>query len=124
MEQKRLKVGMIGVGDITFLHFPAYKDFEGAELHTLCDLNETLLRKRAAEWGVKRITTDRHGTIRLYYNTQNDLRNAATEHTAKWARDTWPHLLLNQTFDTLPRLRDIRRLDLRLDFQVHQLRRL
>jgi hypothetical protein len=73
---------------------------------------------------VKRITTDRHGTIRLYYNTQNDIRNAATEHTAKWARDTWPHLLLNQTFDTLPRLRDIGRLDLRLDFQVHQLRRL
>ena len=73
---------------------------------------------------VKRITTDRQGTIRLYYNTQNDIRNAATAHTAKWARDTWPHLLLNQTFDTLPRLRDIDRLDLTLDFQVHQIRRL
>jgi hypothetical protein len=73
---------------------------------------------------VKRITTNRQGTIRLYYHTQNDIRNAATEHTAKWARDTWPHLLLNQTFDTLPRLRDIERLDLRVEFQVHQLRRL
>jgi hypothetical protein len=73
---------------------------------------------------VKRVTTDRKGTCRLYYNTQNDIRNAATEHTSKWARDTWPHLLLNQSFDTLPKLRDIDRLDLRLDYNVHQIRRL
>jgi hypothetical protein len=73
---------------------------------------------------VKRITTDRRGSIRLYYNTQNEIRNAATEHSAKWARDTWPHLLLNQTFDTLPRLQDMERMDLKLDFCVHQIRRL
>jgi len=73
---------------------------------------------------VKRITTDRRGTIRMFYNTQNDIRNAATAHTARWARDTWPHLLLNQSFDTLPRLREIQRLDLSLDFQIHEIRRL
>ena len=43
---------------------------------------------------VKRITSDRHGTLRLHYNSQNEIRNAATAHTAQWARDTWPHLLV------------------------------
>lgn len=73
---------------------------------------------------VKRVTTNRDGTCRLYYNTQNDIRNAATEHTSKWVRDTWPHLLLNQSFDTLPKLRDIERLDLRFDYKIHESRRL
>jgi predicted dehydrogenase len=54
----RLKAAMIGVGDITFLHYPAYKDFEGAELYKLCDLDEALLARRSVEWGVERTTTD------------------------------------------------------------------
>jgi len=73
---------------------------------------------------VKRVTTDRKGTCRLYYNTQNDIRNAATEHTSKWARDTWPHLLLNQSFDALPRLRSLQRLDLSFDYRIYESRRL
>ncbi len=49
---------MIGVGDITMLHAPAYRDFAGAELAALCDRNEVLLARRAAEWGVSRTATD------------------------------------------------------------------
>lgn len=58
MGDKPLKVAMIGVGDITFLHYPAYKDFEHAELHTLCDLDEKLLARRSREWNVERTTTN------------------------------------------------------------------
>jgi len=54
----KLKVGMIGVGDITMLHRPAYVDFSHAELVALCDLDEALLKKRSAEWGVARTTTN------------------------------------------------------------------
>lgn len=73
---------------------------------------------------VKRITSDRHGVIRVYYNSRNEIRNAATEQSAKWARDNWPHLLLNQTFKDLPRLRDYERLDLGLSYTVPKLSRL
>ncbi|MHB8898171.1 MAG: hypothetical protein ACYC6Y_05450 [Thermoguttaceae bacterium] len=73
---------------------------------------------------VKRVTTDRRGTIRLHYNSQNEIRNAATAHTAQWARDTWPHFLLNQRFETPVALADYRRLDFTVTFQVDEMKRL
>jgi predicted dehydrogenase len=64
MAQKRLKVAMIGVGDITTLHFEAYRDFPHAVLTALCDANPELLQQRAAEWGVSRTTADYHDFLR------------------------------------------------------------
>jgi predicted dehydrogenase len=58
MGDRRLRVAMIGVGDITMLHVPAYKDFDLAELALLCDVDPALLERRRAEWGVARTTTD------------------------------------------------------------------
>jgi predicted dehydrogenase len=58
MEKRKLKVGMIGVGDITPLHFNGYQGCDFAEVHRICDLNEALLRSRSREWGVERATTD------------------------------------------------------------------
>ena len=49
---------MIGVGDITFLHFEAYRGLDLARVVALCDLDRDLLARRAAEWGVARTTTD------------------------------------------------------------------
>jgi predicted dehydrogenase len=57
-QHERLKVAMIGVGDITDLHHPAYVDFDLAELYMLCDTNPEQLEGRAKQWGVHRITTD------------------------------------------------------------------
>jgi len=59
----KLKVGMIGVGDITSLHRPAYVDFEHAELVALCDVDPERLARRSAEWGVARTTTDHHALL-------------------------------------------------------------
>ena len=73
---------------------------------------------------VKRITTDRHGTLRLFYNSQNEIRNAATAHTAKWARDTWPHLLVNQRFEKPIAVSEYERLDFGASFQVDRMERL
>ncbi len=58
MEKNRLKVGMIGAGDITFLHYNGYRNFPHAELYKLCDLSEKLLEKRSREWGVRHVTTN------------------------------------------------------------------
>lgn len=67
---------------------------------------------------VKQVTSDRQGTLRVYYNSQNEIRNAANAHTARWARDTWPHMLVLQTFRDLPRLADFERIDLKLAFEM------
>jgi len=60
MSTKPLRVGMIGVGDITMLHRPAYADFPHAELAALCDVDQAMLERRRAEWGVQRLVTDYH----------------------------------------------------------------
>ncbi len=73
---------------------------------------------------VKRITSDRHGTLRIHYNSQNEIRNAATAHTAERARDTWPHLLVNQRFDSAIAIADHTRLDFKVSFQVDEMKRL
>ena len=54
---------------------------------------------------VKRISSDRHGTLRMYYNTQNEIRNAAVAYSSQWANDTWMHCLLVQRFLDQPRRR-------------------
>lgn len=73
---------------------------------------------------VKRVTTDRQGTLRLYYNSQNEIRNAAVGHSAKWARDTWPHFLVNQRMKEPVRLSEFESLDFEVTFEVDQMRKL
>lgn len=70
---------------------------------------------------VKRITTDRQGHLRILYNSQNEIRNAAIGHSARWARDTWPHLLVNQRFDDPIALADFERLDFTVSYQVNRM---
>jgi hypothetical protein len=73
---------------------------------------------------VKRITSNRKDSIRVYYNSQNDLRNVATNYIPKFARDTWPHLLLNQVVKNQPKMADFERIDLSFDFKVGRLKQL
>ena len=56
----KLRVGFIGVGRITDLHYLGYKDNPNAELYVLCDTDETLLQQRVREWGVGKAYTDYH----------------------------------------------------------------
>jgi hypothetical protein len=73
---------------------------------------------------VKRVTTNRKGRLRLYYNSKHEIRNAATAHSKKWARDTWPHFLLNQRLTEPIRLSEFDRLDFRVSFQVDRMNKL
>lgn len=73
---------------------------------------------------VKRITTDRKGNLTVYYNSQNEIRNAAIAHSARWAKDTWPHLLVNQRFlEPIP-LADFERLDFTVTYRVDLIEKL
>ncbi len=55
---EKLRMGMIGTGAITELHWLGYKDNPKAELCAIADVDEELVKKRAAEWGVKKAYTD------------------------------------------------------------------
>jgi len=54
----RLRVGFIGTGNISRLHRLGYVDNPRAELHAICDVDQTLLERRAQEWGVKKAYGD------------------------------------------------------------------
>ena len=73
---------------------------------------------------VKRVTTDRKGALTVYYNSQNEIRNKAIDHSAKWARDTWPHMLVNQRFHDPIALADYETLDFGVTYQVDQMEKL
>ena len=54
----KVRVGMIGAGRITDLHYPAYKDYPKAELVTVCANTPATAKKRQAEWKTRKWTTD------------------------------------------------------------------
>lgn len=55
---EKIRVGLIGVGNIARLHQLGYSDNSKAELYAVCDIDETLLQQRAKEWGVEKAYTD------------------------------------------------------------------
>jgi predicted dehydrogenase len=55
---ERIRVGLIGVGNIARLHQLGYKDNPNAELYAVCDIDEKLLQQRASEWEVQKAYTD------------------------------------------------------------------
>jgi len=56
----KVRVGMIGAGRITDLHYPAYRHYDKAELVWICDQCAETAKKRAAQWQVPKWTTDIH----------------------------------------------------------------
>ena len=71
------KVGMIGVGDITPLHFEAYRGFDLATVAMICDLDTSLLERRKEEYGVPESTTDYRA---LLSNPEIDIVEVNTPH--------------------------------------------
>ena len=58
MEQKKLKVAVIGVGGISEVHINGYKQLPNVELYAFCDINEETLKKKGERHGVTRLYTD------------------------------------------------------------------
>lgn len=55
---KKIKVGIIGAGSISEMHFEAYKANENVEIVAVCDLNEQRAKKKAAYYGADKYYTD------------------------------------------------------------------
>lgn len=55
---KKLKIAVIGCGNIAMSHLTAYKSNPNVEIYALCDLNEEILADRAQKFDVSRTFTD------------------------------------------------------------------
>jgi len=53
-----IKIGIIGTGVISQLHLQAYEKIAGAEVIALCDLDESMLRKKAENWNINKTYAD------------------------------------------------------------------
>lgn len=68
--------------------------------------------------------SDRHGSLLIYGNTKNEIRNVATDNSSKWAYDTWPHYLVGQNFKQLIDLGRFTGLKFSADVDVPTVKRL
>ncbi|MCL1793785.1 MAG: Gfo/Idh/MocA family oxidoreductase [Oscillospiraceae bacterium] len=55
---KKLKVGVIGLGCISYAHIPAYQNNPDAELHAICDKSENWLDYRAKQLKISHAYTN------------------------------------------------------------------
>lgn len=55
---KKLRIGLIGAGNIAKTHLAAYKNVENAEIVAICDINPEVLKKTAEEFGITKTYTD------------------------------------------------------------------
>ncbi|WP_189019704.1 Gfo/Idh/MocA family protein [Paenibacillus marchantiophytorum] len=56
----KLKIGVIGAGSISDMHFESYSKQADAQLVAVCDLNRTRAEEKAAKYGIAQIYTDYH----------------------------------------------------------------
>ena len=56
--EKKLKVGVIGVGNIAGAHIDAYRKNPNVELYAFCDINEKRLASMGEKYEVERLYTD------------------------------------------------------------------
>lgn len=54
LNMNNLRVGLIGVGNMSVMHYNSYKKLPGVEVTAICSRSENTLRKRTDEWGVKK----------------------------------------------------------------------
>ena len=45
---KKVKMGLVGLGRISDLHFPAYHQYDQAEIAMVCDANEQVPKQEAS----------------------------------------------------------------------------
>ena len=55
---KKLRIGLIGAGNIARVHLEAYKNVENAEIVALCDINPEILAETAKMFGIEKTYTD------------------------------------------------------------------
>ena len=59
----RVRLGVVGVGNIASLNVPGYLEHDRCDVVALCDPREDVLDRRARQWGVPRRYTDLAGML-------------------------------------------------------------
>lgn len=91
LQDHRLVVNSTVVqNDESKLRIEQYNDYLHMTYPELYPESEPLL--------VKSVESNRNGKIVFSYNSYNDISNSAYATSAQFAEDTWPHLLLHQSF--------------------------
>jgi predicted dehydrogenase len=62
---KKIKVGIIGTGNISTHHTAGYKALENVELYAACDINEQRVNEYAQKYGYKHVFTDYNEMLKL-----------------------------------------------------------
>src|ERR1700675_2251201 len=55
---ERVRLGVVGVGNIASLNVAGYLEHERCDVIALCDTRADVLERRASEWNVPRVYTD------------------------------------------------------------------
>src|SRR5215469_15661709 len=63
MSLDRVRMGIVGVGNIATLNVPGYLEHEQCDVVALCDPRPDVLERRQQEWGVERGYTDLDGLL-------------------------------------------------------------
>ena len=61
----KIKVGVIGVGNISEVHINGYLHNPDVELYAFCDINEERLKAKGEKYGVTRLFTDKDEMLKL-----------------------------------------------------------
>lgn len=61
----KIKIGIIGTGNIANNHIGGYLKNPNVELYALCDINEEQLKKMGEKYGVTRLFTDKDEMLKL-----------------------------------------------------------
>ena len=96
-----LRVALVGAGNIASHHLPAYAQFpEHVRLVAVCDLDETLARKRAREVGVERVYGDVDALLREVACDALDVCVTPDQHAsvALAAIESGRHVLVEKPF--------------------------
>ena len=62
---KKIKIGIIGVGSISEAHLLAYQNIPEVEIYAFCDINEKRLKEMGERYGVTRLFTDKDEMLAL-----------------------------------------------------------
>ena len=96
-----LRVALVGAGNIATHHLPAYEQFrDEVELVAVCDLDETLARRRAAEAGIEQVFSDVARMIEEVDCDALDICASPDQHApiARAAIEAGKHVLVEKPF--------------------------
>ena len=63
---QKIKIAIVGVGNISEVHINAYLKNENAELYAFCDINEQTLKEKGEKYGITRLYTDEEQMLKAH----------------------------------------------------------